>query len=219
MKRTRIILNKVINTEVITVKEFMVKVKDKLVYIWKKGREKIGKRTVAAVCAVFLIGAAVVLNVILFTEEPIESKNQMAVDLSGVNADILEDSDEVQGDAQNADDYFATVSLGRQQARDEAMEVLLQVTENASSLPDAKASAMADINRIALDKEREGQIEAMVMSRGFERCVAVVNGESASVIVESDTLTPGEAAQISEIVYEAAGIVPANLKIIEKSPV
>ena len=37
------------------------------------------------------------------------------------------------------------------------------------------------------------------------------------VIVESEGLNPGEVAQISEIVYEQAGIVPSNLKIVEKS--
>ena len=56
----------------------------------------------------------------------------------------------------------------------------------------------------------------MVTAKGFEKCVAVVNGDTANVIVSCDTLTPGETAQISEIVYEAAGILPVNLKIIER---
>jgi len=205
------------------IKEFFVKVKEKTAQIWQKLRTRIGRRTVAALCAVMLVGCAVVLNVFLFSEEgTADDKKQMAVDLSGIDAGELgDDMIDVGADAEDmsTDDYFATVSLGRQQARDEAMEVLLQVTESATSLPEAKASAMADINRIALDIEREGQIETMIASRGFDRCIAVVNGDSASVVVCSDTLTPGQTAQISEIVYEAAGIVPANLKIIEKSPV
>jgi len=203
-------------------KSFAKNAWDKTVSFCKKTAGKIGKRTVATLCAVLLIGCAVVLNVLLYRGEEVQDgKNQMAVDLSGISTDDLGDSAEVDGDAgpSDADDYFATVSLGRQQARDEAMEVLLQVTESSTSLPEAKASAMADINRIALDIEKEGQIEALVTSRGFERCVAMVNGDSASVVVSSDTLTPGEAAQISEIVYEATGIIPSNLKIIEKSPV
>ena len=73
------------------------------------------------------------------------------------------------------------------------------------------------MNRIALDIEREAQIETLVVSRGFKNCVAVINGDTASVIIDSEPLTPGQAAQVSEIVYEASGIVPANLKIIEKT--
>lgn len=203
-------------------KEFFVKVKEKTVSLWKKLRGKVGRKTVAALCALLLVGCAVVLNVFLFsTDKTDDDKRQMAVDLSGIGADELsgelKDADAYVS-LSDTDDYFATVSLGRQQARDEAMEVLLQLTESADALPEAKASAMEDLNRIALDIEKEGQIEAMVTSRGFERCIAVVNGDSASVVVCTDALTPGETAQISEIVYEAAGIVPANLKIIEKAP-
>lgn len=203
-------------------KEFFVKVKEKTVSLWKKLRGKVGRKTVAALCALLLVGCAVVLNVFLFsTDKTDDDKRQMAVDLSGIGADELsgelKDAD-ADVNLSDTDDYFATVSLGRQQARDEAMEVLLQLTESADALPEAKASAMEDLNCIALDIEKEGQIEAMVTSRGFERCIAVVNGDSASVVVCTDALTPGETAQISEIVYEAAGIVPANLKIIEKAP-
>lgn len=203
-------------------KEFFVKVKEKTVSLWKKLRGKVGRKTVAALCALLLVGCAVVLNVFLFgTDKTDDDKRQMAVDLSGIDADGLSGELKDAGadvDLSDTDDYFATVSLGRQQARDEAMEVLLQLTESADALPEAKANAMEDLNRIALDIEKEGQIEAMITSRGFERCVAVVNGDSASVVVCTDALTPGETAQISEIVYEAAGIVPANLKIIEKAP-
>ncbi|MBR3991794.1 MAG: SpoIIIAH-like family protein [Clostridia bacterium] len=76
---------------------------------------------------------------------------------------------------------------------------------------------MNDMNRIALDIEREAQIETLVVSRGFKDCVAVLNGDKASVVVESEPLTPGQVAQVSEIVYEIAGILPVNLKIIEKT--
>lgn len=203
-------------------KEKFEKIKEKTKEVLKKAKEKVNHRTIAAACAVLLIGCAVVLNVILFneTDPTLEGDRQMAVDLSGLEDDMAEnDSVDAGSDSveENNEDYFATVSLGRQQARDEAMEVLMEVTENDSALAEAKASAMADINRIALDIEKEGNIEAMVTARGFEKCVAVVNGDSASVVVSCDTLTPGQTAQISEIVYEAAGILPANLKIIEKS--
>ena len=142
----------------------------------------------------------------------------LAVDLTSLkDPDDLEARDVSTPVTQEEDDYFATVSLGRKQARDEAMEVLLTVSNSTDALPDAKAEAMNDMNRIALDIEREAQIETLVVSRGFKKCVAVVNGDTASVIIEADPLTPGQAAQVSEIVYEAAGIVPSNLKIIEKN--
>ncbi len=184
-------------------------------------KKKIGTRTIAGICAVMLVGCAVALNFFLFREGVPEDTGGLepVIDLAGVtDEDIAGDIVEAGADGDIlSDDYFATVSLGRQQARDEAMEVLLEVSENEGAEEGAKEAAMADLNRIARDIERECNIEAMVVAKGFDKCVAVVNGDMANVIVRCDTLTPGETAQISEIVYEAAGIVPANLKIIEKS--
>lgn len=188
----------------------------------RKLKNKIGSRTIAGVCAVMLVGCAVALNFLLFREggTPEEGGLKPTIDLTGItDENISGDSVEAGASAEDdltIDEYFATVSLGRQQARDEAVDVLLEVSENDSAEASAREAAMADINRIALDIERESNIETMVTAKGFEKCVAVVNGDTANVIVSCDTLTPGETAQISEIVYEAAGILPVNLKIIER---
>ncbi|MBR5632599.1 MAG: SpoIIIAH-like family protein [Clostridia bacterium] len=184
-------------------------------------KSKIGSRTIAGVCAVMLVGCAVALNFLLFRGDTAVDDGGLkpTIDLTGITDEGLAgDSVEAGADAEDmsTDEYFATVSLGRQQARDEAVEVLLEVSENDSAEVSAREAAMADINRIALDIERESNIEAMVTAKGFEKCVAVVNGDTANVIVSCDALTPGETAQISEIVYEAAGILPVNLKIIER---
>jgi len=187
-------------------------------------RKRAGKKTVAIVCAVVLAAGVLAVNLALLggdkkDEKKGAEKTSLAIDLTKIGESGAPAESEEPEDAEKtaADDYLATVSLGRQQARDEAMEVLLAVSESEDALPDAKADAMNDMNRIALDIEREAQIETLVVSRGFKDCVAVLNGDKASVIVESEPLTPGQVAQVSEIVYEIAGILPVNLKIIEKT--
>ena len=190
----------------------------------KKLTSKVNHKTVAVVCAVVLIGSAIALNLILLDGDGSGKDGmEMAVDLENLTNNDTEKTptDAGNNDAADAEasleDYFATVTLGREQARDEAMEVLLQISEDAGAELSAKEAAISDINRLALEIEMESSIETMVTAKGFEKCVAVINGDSANVIVSCDTLTPGEVAQISEIVYEEAGIVPSNLKIIEKS--
>ncbi len=182
--------------------------------------KKPNKKMIAAVCAVVLIGAAVAVNLIFFGGADDEAKTEktgLAVDLTSLEDPVDAEKRDAAVASDDVEDYFATVSLGRKQARDEAMEVLLSVSQSADATADAKAEAMEDMNRIALDIEREAQIETLVVSRGFKNCVAVISGDTASVIIDSEPLTPGQAAQVSEIVYEASGIVPANLKIIEKT--
>lgn len=177
---------------------------------------KVGVKTLITACAVLVLGSVVVLNFVLQRNaEDAETGGKMAIDLSsGVKSDDVKTTGT---SANNSGDYFATISLQRKQARDEAMEVLLSVSENESALEEAKQAALTDMNKMALEIEQEANIETLVQSKGFEQCVAVISGESCNVIIETSGLMPGDVAQISEIVYEQAGIVPENLKIIEKT--
>ncbi len=180
--------------------------------------EKAGKKTVITVCTVMVLGCAVVLNVILYGGTEGESgKKGFAVDLTGTSDTAGDAASEVKNTS--VTDYFASMTLSRKQARDEAMEVLKTVAESPTALEEAKQTALGDINRLAAEIETEATIEMMVLSKGFSQCIAVLNGETCNVIVESSGLLPTEIAQISEIVYEQSGVVPANLKIIEKNEV
>jgi len=176
---------------------------------------KVGKKTIVTVCTVIVLGCMVVLNVILFAggEEKREGL-QPVIDLSADtgNSEIGDNLT-----ATEVNDYFEAMSLNRQQARDEAMEVLLTVTESPTALDEAKQAAFSDMSKLAAEIETESDIEAMILAKGFKQCIAVISNDTCSVIVESEGLKPGEVAQITEIVYEQAGIDPSRLKIVEKN--
>lgn len=172
-----------------------------------------GKKTLIAACAVLVLGCAVVLNFILQNPAASDGSANLALDLS---KDVSADPS-VSLTSDKAADYFASITLQRKQARDETMEVLQTVAASSTALEEAKEAALVDINRLALDIEREANIESLVLSKGFEQCVAIINEETCNIIVKTPGLLPGEIAQISEIVYEQAGILPDNLKIIEKN--
>jgi hypothetical protein len=44
----------------------------------------------------------------------------------------------------------------------------------------------------------------------------VISEDSASVVVKSGSLQASQIAQINEIVYEQSGILPVNVKIIQR---
>lgn len=177
--------------------------------------KKTGKKTVITACTVLVLGCAVVLNVVLFNNDSGGgNKKGFAVNLNDETSQTTEKNND-----KAVSDYFSAMSLNRQQARDEAMDVLLAVAESTTALEEAKQAALGDINKLAADIETETNIETLVLSKGFTQCIAVINGTNCNVIVESNGLLPTEIAQISEIVYEQSGIIPANLKIIEKNSV
>lgn len=178
------------------------KIKGKL-----KKAGRIGKKGIIAFCALLIVGVAVLLNFVLIDKSPAVD---MSDDLEKVS--VLLDSDD--GDA--FDDFFESAILNRQIARDEAIQVLQDVTDSTDAVEEVRSGAYSDIQQIAKDIESEANIEALIKSKGFETCIAVVNGTNASVIVKSEGLSAGEVAQISEIVWNEAGVLPTDLKIIEK---
>ena len=163
----------------------------------------IGTRTIVIICSVLLIGFAVILNFVLADPSSPEALEP--------TVDIPEE------EISASDTYFASSILSREQARDEAIEVLKTVVNNEAALESAKETALGDIARIASEIEAEANIETLIKSKGFEECIAVVTGSNANIIVKSDGLMQNELSQIKEIVYEQAGIDPVNIKIVEKN--
>jgi len=115
------------------------------------------------------------------------------------------------------DNYFAVSVINRQRARDEALHLLQSVIETSDNVPAAQAQALYDVIQIAIEIEREANVEALIKAKGFTECVAVISGEIANIIVKTEGLMPNEVAQIKEIVFEQAGILPMNIKIIERN--
>ncbi len=171
--------------------------------------ERIGKRNLIIMAAVLVIGAAVWLNWMLLAD----NDGFDGYDQTGGVADAEGNESEAEGDT-----YFATMQVSRKRARDEALEVLQSVVDNADADEAVKAQALTDINRLALEMAAESNIETLVMAKGFEDCVAVINGNMATIVVKAkgDSLLANEIAQINEIVYEQAQIEPVNVKITER---
>ena len=113
------------------------------------------------------------------------------------------------------DAYFTEARLNRQMTRDESLELLRSVAENEAAAADAREKAQVDITALASAMAMESNIEALVKSKGFEECLAIVSGENVNVVVKSDGLLMNEAAQIKDIVVAETGTAVKNIKIVE----
>ena len=173
--------------------------------------QKIGKRNLIIACAVLLIGAAVWLNFILFSGGTQDEGYNGYDQPSGNISDSLNNS---QDNADNS--YFSATLVSRQKARDEALEVLQSVVDNVEASETVKNEALAGISAIADEIQKEANIESLITAKGFEKCVAVLNGDQASIIVKAESLQPAQIAQINAIVYEQTGIAPTGVTIINK---
>ena len=164
-----------------------------------------------------LIGGAVWLNWFLFADadknKDYDSKNYNQGETSGKTDNS---QNKPSGNTSESDSYFAMAQIDRTRARDEALEVLYQITSSKDATDEAKQEAYNSITKLSAQIEQEANIETLVKSKGFEECVAVIDDKGASIIVLSDGLIDSQVSQIVSIVYEQSGIKPENIKIIEK---
>jgi stage III sporulation protein AH len=169
-------------------------------------------RNSVIIVAVLIIGLAVYLNYRWFYDpvgslgygdNNMDDNNDASAETGGDTSDTL-------------NDYFTSTALSRKQSRDEAIEVLMLVSESEDSTEAAKAEASAKISKIAVDMQNEASIETLVKAKGFEECVAVISEDSVSVVVKAESIEANEAAQILTIVYETTGITPDKVSIINK---
>ena len=178
---------------------------------------RMGKRNFIIFGAVMLTVIAVAVNLVIFNSD---KNDGFDYDQSaGMNTDGAGNKNP-DGDASkpdnSADSYFSSVQVNRQRTRDEAIEVLQSVVENAASTEAAKNDALAQISKLAGVMEAEANIETLIIAKGFAECVAVISEDGASIVVKSEGLNPAQISQINEIVYAQAGIEPVNIKIIER---
>lgn len=143
--------------------------------------------------------------------------NTLLVDssLSGENDEVANTDEDVNTNPETAEDFFAMAIINRTQVRDSALEVLREIASNPDTLPDAKEEALDSIADIADDMSVEANIETLVKAKGIGNCVAVISGESCSVIVNQSNLQPETLTQITDIVYEQTGFPVANITVVE----
>ena len=181
---------------------------------------KLGKKNLLIIGSFAVIAVALIIGIAVYNRA--EDKGfdyTQGTGMQDVNSETgkqTENNNDKNDKNESVDTYFSSVELDRKRTRDEALEVLQSVVDNASASEAAKSEAIAEIAAIAKTMDTEANIETLIEAKGFEECVAVINNDSANIVVKSDGLQAAQISQINEIVYEQAGILPVNIKIIQR---
>lgn len=195
------------------------KLKEKIKNIdWKN---MITTKAFITVGCVMLVCAAVLVSTLVNRdaetaggEENRVLGNALLVDASVDDTEAGADA-ELNANPETAEDFFAMAIINRTQVRDSALEVLREIASNPDTLPDAKEDALSSISKIADDMSAEANIETLVRAKGIADCVAVISGDSCSVVVNKTGLQPDDLTQITDIVFEQTGIAVQNITVVE----
>lgn len=97
-------------------------------------------------------------------------------------------------------DYFEAAKLSREQTRAKNKETLLELVNSDSASEAQKEKAMNEIVAMTAVNEKETATENLLAAKGFEDVVVTIVDESVDVIVNAESLTEQQIAQIEDVV-------------------
>ena len=174
------------------------------------------KKNMVAAAVLVTVCTGIYLNW-LYTDQ------QTAADLTDtVNAekvlsdDLLALDEEVLGEELNtATDYFAAVRLSRQQARDNALDLLQEAMAYDDATKAQESSQQLDeIVQTALS---EATIESLIIAKGYTDCVAYMSNDGVSVAVAAPEggLQTADVAVIADIVMTQSEYTLDDIRVVE----
>lgn len=195
---------------------------------------KMWKRNAVVVAIVLFVGVAVYLNWSYNNQSADDQASENGSGdkilgqsslVSGTTDETLEgdESDLVSGTTgleESGTGYFATARLNRQQARDNALELLQQAASDENADQAMVDEANASIQVMASYTMSEAQVENLITAKGYGDCICFINENGVSVVVSSTEsgLNENDIAKIVEIVQEETGLSANKIKIIETEP-
>ncbi|MGN0479169.1 MAG: SpoIIIAH-like family protein [Hominenteromicrobium sp.] len=206
---------------------------------------KYGKRQLILASLVLALGAAVYLNW-QFAGSGVKTENDVSSEPSSalgaaqlVNNSYVETvSDElesaadtlpefettpVDGEASEAEvaapaaEKLSDARMTRQTARDEAVELLEDILADAQADTAVKEAAVSEASAIAQNILKETNIESLVKAKGFAECVAYINGDTCTIVVNGDMEDAQNALIVRDIAVSETGLSAEKIKLISAS--
>ena len=182
---------------------------------------KIWKKNLVAAAVLVTVCAGIYVNW-LYTEENVAASLTDTLDSEKVMSDeMLILSEDMAAIAAGEDiettatDYFAAVRLSRQQARDNAVDLLQEAM--AYEVSGKEAESAMELENIVQTALSEAQIESLVIAKGYQDCVAYMTGEGISVAVASPEggLQQEDVAVIADIVMAQSDYELESIRVVE----
>ena len=182
---------------------------------------KIWKKNLIAAAILVTVCAGIYVNWLYAGDIKTQSLDNTLDSQKVMSDDTLELSEDMSAvmagtaDETTGDSYFASVRLSRQQARDEAINLL---QEAASVSGDSKAAeSAADLEDIVQTALSEAQIESLIIAKGYADCVAYMTNDGISVAVSAPEggLQQQDVAVIADVVMSQSGYGLDSIRVVE----
>lgn len=180
---------------------------------------KIWKKNMVAAAVLVTVCAGIYVNWVyagqeVALEDTVDAEKVMSSESLVLTGDVaaISAGEDVQT---TASDYFSAVRLSRQQARDNALNLLQEAMTYSDDRKAAESAVeLDDIVQTALS---EAQIESLIIAKGYADCVAYMTNSGISVAVSSPEggLQQSDVALIADVVMSQCDFGLSDIRVVE----
>lgn len=162
-----------------------------------------------------LLLLAVFFVYLSFTKKPAEpaivDENILQETVAGEVLEMPPVQEEEQGDQ-----FFMEYRLERDRRRAQEIELLQSMYNTSDEGSDVKQEVQYKLLAITNSIDQELTLEALIMARGYADAVAVVQPESATIVVRAGDFTEEDAARIADLVTRTTGIPLSKITVFAR---
>ncbi len=113
----------------------------------------------------------------------------------------------------NSGQYFAEAKLDREQSRAKQKDILTEMLNNENVSQEQKDKCSDTMMQLQERIEKETAAEAIIEAKGFQEAYVRIDDATVDVVVDKETLTDAEVAQIEDIVKRKTGCEADQIRI------
>lgn len=129
------------------------------------------------------------------------------------DVDAPEPGEAVFVNTSNDSSYFVQAKLDREQARAKQKDILTEMINNSNVDQNKKAECADAMLEIQQRIEKETAAEAMIEAKGFKEVYVRIDDDTVDIVVNKESLSEAEIAQIEDIVKRKTGVSADKIRI------
>ncbi|HHT51301.1 MAG TPA: SpoIIIAH-like family protein [Eubacteriaceae bacterium] len=126
-----------------------------------------------------------------------------------INSKLVENADEediMAGSKNISKEFFIEYRLERDKNRSQHIGLLENIVSNKETDKDTRGEAQNQMINLVKLSEKEMIIENLIRAKGFNDVIVFIHDGYVNAIVDSEELSPGDAAQIQDIIFKETGV-------------
>lgn len=120
--------------------------------------------------------------------------------------------------ATNVSELIVSAKLEREQIRATNKEALLEIINNTNLNDDSKGEAIDKMVELTEVSEKEIAAELLLEAKGFSNVIVSITDNHVDVVIEIETLTDTDLAQVEDVVTRKTGYAVGDVTITSVAP-